>query len=70
MNTRFTKLKSEFRIQHAIELLQDGHNSSITIDGIGIQSGFKTRSYYYEVFKKETGFTPSEYLENIKKKTG
>ena len=69
MNTRFTKLKSELRIQHAIELLQDGHNSSITIDGIGIQSGFKTRSYYYEVFKKETGFTPSEYLENIKKKT-
>lgn len=68
MNTRFTKLKSELRIQHAIELLKDGHNSSITIDGIGIQSGFKTRSYYYEVFKKETGFTPSEYLENIKKK--
>ena len=68
MNTRFTKLKSELRIQHAIELLQDGHNSSITIDGIGIQSGFKTRSYYYEVFKKETGFTPSEYLENIKEK--
>ena len=65
MNTRFTKLKSELRIQHAIELLKDGHNSSITIDGIGIQSGFKTRSYYYEVFKKETGFTPSEYLEHL-----
>ena len=66
MNTRFTKLKSELRIQHAIELLKDGHNSSITIDGIGIQSGFKTRSYYYEVFKKETGYTPSEYLEQLK----
>lgn len=67
MNTRFSKLKSELRIQHAIELLKEGQNSSITIDGIGVQSGFKTRSYYYEVFKKETGFTPSEYLENIKK---
>lgn len=68
MNTRFSKLKSELRIQHAIELLKEGQNSSITIDGIGVQSGFKTRSYYYEVFKKETGFTPSEYLVNIKKR--
>lgn len=65
MNTRFSKLKSELRIQHAIELLKEGHNSSFTIDGIGTQSGFKTRSYYYEVFKKETGFTPSEYLEQL-----
>lgn len=70
MNTRFSKLKSELRIQHAIELLKEGHNSSITIDGIGAQSGFKTRSYYYEVFKKETGFTPSEYLEDLKKEKG
>lgn len=70
MNTRFSKLKSELRIQHAIKLLKEGHNSSITIDGIGSQSGFKTRSHYYDVFKKETGFTPSEYLEDLKKKKG
>jgi AraC-like DNA-binding protein len=68
MNTRFSKLKAELRIQHAIGLLKEGHNSSITIDGIGTQSGFKTRSYYYEVFKKETGYTPSEYIENLKTK--
>ena len=65
MNTRFSKLKAELRIQHAIELLKEGQNSSITIDGIGTQSGFKTRSYYYEVFKKETGYTPSEYIDNL-----
>ena len=65
MNTRFSKLKAELRIQHAIELLKKGQNSSITIDGIGTQSGFKTRSYYYEVFKKETGYTPSEYIDNL-----
>ncbi len=66
MNTRFSKLKSELRIKHAIELLKYGNNSSITIDGIGIQSGFQTRSYYYKIFKKETGYTPSEYLEQLK----
>jgi AraC-like DNA-binding protein len=68
MNTRFTKLKSEFRIQHAIKLLSKGQSSSITIDAIGEQSGFKTRSYYYELFKKETGYTPSEYMQILKNK--
>jgi YesN/AraC family two-component response regulator len=55
-------------IQHAIELLKKGQNSSITIDDIGTQSGFKTRSYYYEVFKKETGYTTSEYIDNLMRK--
>jgi AraC-like DNA-binding protein len=63
MNTRFSKLKSELRIQHAIELLKGGHNSSITIDGIGIQSGFNTRSNFYSSFKTITGYTPSEYYK-------
>jgi AraC-like DNA-binding protein len=67
METRFSKLKSELRIQHAVELLKKGSNSVLTIEAIGKQSGFKTRSNFYTAFKEETGFTPTEYLEKVNK---
>jgi AraC-like DNA-binding protein len=47
--------------------LKDGTNSKITIEAIGKQSGFKTRSHFYTVFKEKTGFTPTEYLEQVNK---
>lgn len=67
MDTKFSKLKTELRIKHAVELLQNETDSSITIEAIGKQSGFKTRSNFYVAFKEETGFTPTEYLEKIRK---
>lgn len=67
MDTKFSKLKTELRIKHAVELLQNETDSSITIEAIGKQSGFKTRSNFYVAFKEETGFTPTEYIEKIRK---
>ena len=67
METRFSKLKSELRIQHAVELLKKGSNSVLTIEAIGKQSGFKTRSNFYAAFKEETGLTPTEYIEQVNK---
>lgn len=63
METKFSKLKTELRIQHALELLKKGVNSTLTIEAIGKQSGFKTRSNFYAAFKEATGFTPTEYIE-------
>ncbi|WP_310594198.1 AraC family transcriptional regulator [Flavobacterium sp.] len=64
METKFSKLKSALRIKHALELLKKGSNSLLTIEAIGKQSGFKTRSNFYAAFKEETGFTPTEYINN------
>lgn len=66
METKFSKLKSELRIKHALSLLEKGSNSKLTIEAIGKQSGFKTRSNFYSTFKEVTGFTPSEYIEKCK----
>lgn len=65
MNINFSKLKTKLRIAHAIELLESGTNSIVTIEAIGKQSGFKTRSNFYSAFKKEIGITPSEYVQNM-----
>jgi AraC-like DNA-binding protein len=67
MKTKFSKLKNRLRIQHAIQLLTESNLSTLTIESIGEQSGFKTRSNFYIAFKEETGFTPSKYIERFKK---
>jgi len=55
-------------VEHAKELLKNGLTGTITIDGIGVDSGFKSRSTFYEAFKAETGMTPSQYLESLETK--
>jgi AraC-like DNA-binding protein len=65
LNIKFTDLRAQLRVEHAKELLKKGLTGTITIDAIGVDSGFKSRSTYYEAFKAETGMTPHQYLEKI-----
>jgi AraC-like DNA-binding protein len=65
LNLKFTDLRAQLRVEHAKELLKKGLTGTITIDAIGVASGFKSRSTYYDAFKAETGMTPSQYLEKI-----
>jgi AraC-like DNA-binding protein len=46
--------------------LKRGTDSTLTIEAISEQSGFKTRSNFYTAFKEETGLTPTEYAEKIR----
>ena len=64
MKTKFTKLKTELRVEHAKTLLNNSQYSNLTIEGIAQMSGFVTRSNFYSAFKNETGQTPSDYLRN------
>ena len=65
MNTKFSKIKAEYRVKHAINLLENGMSNTLTIEAIGEQSGFKTRSNFYAAFKEITGITPTEYVQNF-----
>jgi len=64
LNKKFTKIRTEFRVNYAKELLDKGLTEMLSIDGIGLIAGFGTRSNYYSSFKAVTGITPSEYLKN------
>lgn len=64
-NKKFTEVRTLMRIEHAKQLLQKGLTNNFTIDTIGTNSGFKSRSTFYKAFKAETGMTPSQYLEKI-----
>lgn len=68
LKVKFPELRKQLRIQHAKELLEQGKNDTLTIEGIGIQSGFSSRSNFFSAFKSEVGCTPSEYLERLETK--
>lgn len=64
MKTSFVKLRTQLRVNYALSLLENKSNDKITIEAIGEQSGFKTRSNFYAAFKEVTGLTPTEFIQN------
>ncbi|WP_452222095.1 helix-turn-helix domain-containing protein [Lacinutrix salivirga] len=69
LNDNFSKSFSlfinELRIIKAKELLSVPNQ--YTIEAIGYESGFNSKSTFYTTFKKMTGQTPSEYQKSLKK---
>jgi AraC-like DNA-binding protein len=65
LGIKFTSYRSKQRVEYAKKLLESGKANSLSIDGIGQQAGFPSRSTYYATFKTETGFTPNQYLEEV-----
>lgn len=61
----FTSFISEHRIEKAKALLQT--KSSYTVESLGYDSGFNSKSAFFTTFKKITGKTPSEYQKMYSK---
>lgn len=68
MKIKFPELRKKLRIEHAKKMLQDGKYQTLSIEGIGFQSGFSSRSNFFTVFKEEVGMTPSAYIEQLSSK--
>lgn len=68
LNKSFNDYLNEFRVNEAKILLSNTDNKSTTIETIGLDCGFGSKSTFYRVFKKHTNQTPLEYLKhnNIK----
>jgi AraC-like DNA-binding protein len=67
LNTRFISLRTSYRLDHAKELLLQSDISNTTIENIGQECGFSSRSAFYKVFKSEVGCSPGEFVEREKK---
>jgi len=59
----FSTFINELRVEKAKEYLQTKTN--FTIESIGYESGFNSKSTFFTAFKKFTGQTPSEYKKSI-----
>ena len=59
----FNSYINEFRINKAKKLILNQKMDNLSIDGIGDEVGFHSKSVFYYAFKNNTGTTPSRYKE-------
>lgn len=62
LDKSFSVFINELRIEKAKELLKTPH--PYTIETIGYECGFNSKSNFYTSFKKRTGQTPSDYQKS------
>lgn len=61
----FSSLIREYRVEKAKQLLETETN--YTIESLGYDSGFNSKSTFFTAFKKITGSTPAEYQRSQSK---
>ncbi|WP_428231165.1 helix-turn-helix domain-containing protein [Flavobacterium sp.] len=59
LGKNFTSFVNEFRIKEACKIITS--NNKITLESIGYDGGFNSKSTFFAAFKKHTGTTPSNY---------
>jgi AraC-like DNA-binding protein len=57
----FNEYVNKYRIVHAMMQLEDPQTHHYTIEQVLADSGFASRSGFYEAFKRESGMTPRQY---------
>lgn len=67
LNINFNNYINSLRIKESIQLIKNGDAERLTIEGLANQVGFKHRSVFRRAFQKETGVTPSFFIDNYKK---
>jgi len=70
LNQRFEKSFPDFineqRINEAKRILSSYHLGKITIEAIGTECGFGSKSSFNKTFKKHTNLTPTEFRQGLK----
>ncbi|MFL0104132.1 helix-turn-helix domain-containing protein, partial [Tenacibaculum maritimum] len=61
INKSFIDYINEMRVNYAKNILVSPDYKKYTITSIGLESGFNSKSTFYTVFKKHTGYTPLAY---------
>lgn len=62
-NKNFNTYVNQFRIEKAEKLLNNKSMENLSIEGIGKEVGFQSKSAFYSAFKKKTGTTPMRFIE-------
>ncbi len=60
----FNDFVNSFRIRLAQERLRSEGYRHLTVEAIGQSVGFRSKSAFYQAFRKQTGLSPSQYLKS------
>lgn len=67
-NSNFFDFINRFRLESAAEKLSDLNKNNLTILAIAYESGFNSKSAFYNAFKQRYNTTPSDYRRRIQQK--
>nr|WP_298999017.1 helix-turn-helix domain-containing protein [uncultured Allomuricauda sp.] len=59
----FSEYINSWRVETAKELIKN--NDQFTLEAIGLEAGFSSKSSFYSTFKKLTGTTPATYKKQV-----
>ncbi len=61
-NTQFRAVLTKVRMNHAIDLIQQGHRQQIDI---AVRCGYQSQERFSQRFQKSFGITPSQYIKTL-----
>ena len=61
----FNDYCNECRVEYAKVLMLEGKSSDMTIEAVGILSGFTNRSTFFRAFKKFEGISPGSFMASM-----
>jgi AraC-like DNA-binding protein len=61
LGLNFNEWVNNYRVDYAYKMIQSDKTSQLSIEGIGLDSGFKSRSAMYAAFKKKLGHSPGHF---------
>ncbi len=59
----FNEYRNHWRVQHAKKLIREGKTREVTLEAIGLLSGFSTRNTFYKAFLKSEGSPPGTFAD-------
>lgn len=66
LGQNFFTFINNYRINFAKELMADPDKGHLAIADLALEVGFKSKSSFYDAFKKATSVTPAQYRKNLK----
>jgi len=61
----FNDFRNEWRIIHAKKLIKEGKANELTLEAIGLLSGFSSRTTFFTAFKKVEGTSPGAFAARV-----
>jgi AraC-like DNA-binding protein len=65
LNSTFYDYINHYRVNEMIAKMKSGKYEEYTLMGIAFESGFKSKTSFNRIFKKETGLSPSEFKKQL-----